>query len=286
MPVLSLGSRGPDVRDLQRLLTLAGFPCIDDGIFGKATAEAVKQYQAEHGLKVDGLAGPRTMGRLRGEVLDDTDPAIVLDELFVDVSQFAGVPDYVALAAQGFRGVVPRIGTGTASVDTLAARQIAEGKAAGFDVPAGYSYIQSGKNGALQAEHAVRTAKAFGLPAVFADIEPAKGYDKAAKRWIVASDAPSIYREVAIECLDRLLALGFPFGVYGGDYLASLNLPAWVGALPLWNAAYGPQVHTPRPWTKAAAWQYAGNVKVGAAAVDYNKAFGGLAALRRALGTG
>jgi hypothetical protein len=225
---------------------------------------------------------------LRAE-MPPTDPAPPMpDDLGVDVSVFAGVPDYHALATHKdgpFRFVIPRIGTGTSSVDTTAARQITEGKAAGFEVPAGYFYVQSSKDGVAQAEHAVRTAEAFGLPAVFADIEPAKGYDKVKKQWIVPSDAPRLYREVAIAHLDRMIALGFPFGVYGGDFIASLNLPERFAKVVFWDAAYGPREHQVKPFGKPAMWQYAGNVGSGTAVVDYNRAFGGLAAVKRALGT-
>lgn len=291
MPLLRFGSHGPDVAALQRALTLAGFPCVDDSRFGPATLAAVKAFQSAQGLTPDGIAGPKTLAALNGP---DTEPAPVPDDLGVDVSMFAGVPDYEALATHEdgpFRFLIPRIGTGTASIDTLAARQITEGKAAGFTVEGGYFYVQSSKDGVLQAEHAVRTAEAFGLPAVFADIEPAKGYNKATKQWVVASDAPAIYREVAIAHLDRLLAIGFPFGVYGGDYLASLNLPERFAKLVFWNSAYGPKAHRVKPFGPPVMWQYAGNVEVAGStvatvAVDYNRAFGGVAALRRALGTG
>jgi GH25 family lysozyme M1 (1,4-beta-N-acetylmuramidase) len=289
MPLLRLGSRGPDVAELQTLLTRAGFRVACDSVFGPLTESAVRSYQGEFGLRQDGIAGDRTMASLRAEMTEDTDPAIVLDDLGVDVSQFAGVPDYHVLATHKdgpFRFVIPRIGTGTSSVDTLAARQITEGKAAGFEVPAGYFYVQSSKDGVLQAEHAVRTAEAFGLPAVFEDIEPAKGYDKVTKQWIVPSDAPRFYREVAIAHLDRMLAIGFPFGVYGGDFVASLNLPERFAKVVFWDAAYGPHEHQVKPFGPPAIWQYEGNVEVAGAVVDYNRAFGGLAAVKRALGTG
>ena len=289
MPLLRLGSRGPDVAELQRLLTAAGFAVKADGIFGVLTESGVRSYQGEFGLRQDGIAGPKTLAMLRGEMLP-TDPAPPMpDDLGVDVSVFAGVPDYKALATHKdgpFRFVIPRIGTGTSSIDTTAARQITEGKAAGFEVPAGYFYVQSSKDGVLQAEHAVRTAEAFGLPAVFEDIEPAKGYNDVTKQWIVPSDAPRFYREVAIAHLDRMLAIGFPFGVYGGDYIASLNLPERFAKVVFWDAAYGPREHQVKPFGPPAIWQYEGNVEVAGAVVDYNRAFGGLAAVKRALGTG
>lgn len=54
-----------DVRDLQRMLTAAGYPLAVDGIAGPATRRAIHRFQADHGLKTDGIAGPRTMEALR-----------------------------------------------------------------------------------------------------------------------------------------------------------------------------------------------------------------------------
>jgi hypothetical protein len=57
--VLKVGSRGPAVVALQEEL---GIPA--DGVFGKQTKRAVKRYQRNHGLEVDGIAGPATLSSL------------------------------------------------------------------------------------------------------------------------------------------------------------------------------------------------------------------------------
>ena len=59
--MLRIGSRGPAVAELQRLLGVSA-----DGVFGRQTRRAVRSYQAAHGLEVDGIAGPITRGALRG----------------------------------------------------------------------------------------------------------------------------------------------------------------------------------------------------------------------------
>lgn len=56
---LKRGDRGVDVKALQYALSL-----ITDGIFGPLTQEAVETFQREHGLKVDGIAGPKTLTAL------------------------------------------------------------------------------------------------------------------------------------------------------------------------------------------------------------------------------
>jgi peptidoglycan hydrolase-like protein with peptidoglycan-binding domain len=57
--LLEVGSRGETVERMQQLL---GVP--DDGVFGPNTEAAVRAFQAENGLEVDGMAGPVTLGRL------------------------------------------------------------------------------------------------------------------------------------------------------------------------------------------------------------------------------
>lgn len=64
---LSLGVTGPEVRDLQRSLHNLGFPGRDgqplrvDGDFGANTESAVRAFQRDHGLRVDGVAGKDTL---------------------------------------------------------------------------------------------------------------------------------------------------------------------------------------------------------------------------------
>lgn len=53
------GSKGDDVRVLQRILNL-----VDDGIFGEITDEAVREFQATHGLGIDGIVGKLTWAEL------------------------------------------------------------------------------------------------------------------------------------------------------------------------------------------------------------------------------
>jgi chitosanase len=56
--------QGDDVRALQQALVNAGFPIIVDGIFGTGTDAAVKQFQQQKGLIVDGIVGPATRSAL------------------------------------------------------------------------------------------------------------------------------------------------------------------------------------------------------------------------------
>jgi peptidoglycan hydrolase-like protein with peptidoglycan-binding domain len=66
-PAIRNGSRGDAVREAQQLLNRqisAGLTT--DGIFGNLTDAAVRRFQTERGLGVDGIVGPITWGRLLG----------------------------------------------------------------------------------------------------------------------------------------------------------------------------------------------------------------------------
>lgn len=56
-PVLRKGSMGPAVAQLQQLLTREGYPIPASGNFLDQTNTAVRKYQKDHGLKVDGIVG-------------------------------------------------------------------------------------------------------------------------------------------------------------------------------------------------------------------------------------
>ena len=65
MPVLKLGSSGPDVKALQQKLKDLGFdPNGVDGNFGAGTDKAVRAFQHAKGLGVDGKVGPGTQAAI------------------------------------------------------------------------------------------------------------------------------------------------------------------------------------------------------------------------------
>lgn len=66
---LRKGDKGDDVVAVQRLLIANGYSCGwygADGDFGAATDTAVRLYQRDTGLEVDGVVGKDTMSRLLG----------------------------------------------------------------------------------------------------------------------------------------------------------------------------------------------------------------------------
>jgi hypothetical protein len=60
---------GEDVRAVQLTLEHHGFDSgLVDGVYGPATAAAVRRFQRARGLRVDGITGPQTLTALRGPV--------------------------------------------------------------------------------------------------------------------------------------------------------------------------------------------------------------------------
>ena len=64
---LRLGDEGPHVVDVQQALQMAGYELEVDGKFGPATEKALKAFQADNGLEVDGLAGKQVYNLLLGQ---------------------------------------------------------------------------------------------------------------------------------------------------------------------------------------------------------------------------
>lgn len=65
--MVAYGSQGSTVKKLQNELNKRGYQLDEDGIFGKKTQSAVRDYQKKYGLTmIDGIAGDETWGSLLG----------------------------------------------------------------------------------------------------------------------------------------------------------------------------------------------------------------------------
>jgi peptidoglycan hydrolase-like protein with peptidoglycan-binding domain len=67
-PLAQQGSTGENVRSIQYLLNARRSDLVVDGIFGSKTTAAVRVFQSEHGLTVDGIVGNQTWPALIIEV--------------------------------------------------------------------------------------------------------------------------------------------------------------------------------------------------------------------------
>ncbi|MCR5559542.1 MAG: peptidoglycan-binding protein [Schwartzia sp.] len=63
----SVGDQGNDVAEIQGALADLGFDVVADGDYGPGTVAAVKEFQASHGMNVDGQVGPATYSALLGK---------------------------------------------------------------------------------------------------------------------------------------------------------------------------------------------------------------------------
>lgn len=62
--LLRSGDAGTAVRDLQERLTRCGYIVTFDGVFGAETLSAVREFQTQRRLRLDGICGPETWGAL------------------------------------------------------------------------------------------------------------------------------------------------------------------------------------------------------------------------------
>ncbi len=79
--LLGQGNAGEDVRYIQNLLNKGGDNLKSDGIFGPLTQDAVRKFQEQNSLRVDGVVGPETLGALNSAKSKTEQPAVNLPQL-------------------------------------------------------------------------------------------------------------------------------------------------------------------------------------------------------------
>lgn len=77
---LKVGSKGEEVKEIQKKLQKLGYVIAVDGDFGKNCEKIVKEFQAKNGLKVDGVVGINTMAKIDDLISATTKmPDLVVD---------------------------------------------------------------------------------------------------------------------------------------------------------------------------------------------------------------
>lgn len=64
-PTVKNGSRGSNAKLLQHNLNQCGYRLEEDGIFGKLSTQALKEWQAQNGLVVDGIYGAKSASKMK-----------------------------------------------------------------------------------------------------------------------------------------------------------------------------------------------------------------------------
>ena len=91
--VLKKGSRGDDVKALQQFLEIAA-----DGIFGNGTDKAVRKWQFENNLTVDGIVGKKTWNAMgmastdNSEKIYTTSNGLVVEKYFLPTDEYMAGP--------------------------------------------------------------------------------------------------------------------------------------------------------------------------------------------------
>ena len=89
MKTIKKGSQGAAVKQLQAALHLA-----QDGIFGRITEEAVRDFQRKNGLKADGIVSDDTWAKLLGNIYKLKTSSRRINEIIVHCSATREGRDY------------------------------------------------------------------------------------------------------------------------------------------------------------------------------------------------
>ena len=117
---LKLNDKGQEVKRLQKALSISA-----DGKFGPKTQSAVKDYQEDHGLTVDGLAGKRTLPSLDINVTPAT-----------DLSSWNGTVNFKKVKSAGCSTAWIKITEGTTHRNPGREKKFEDARKAGFTVGA------------------------------------------------------------------------------------------------------------------------------------------------------
>ena len=272
--LLRLGSHGPEVERVQRVLNARGASprLVEDGVFGPRTAVALTSYQLAHGLTVDGIAGPATLAELgRVGPVARAPHAIPLPPpgwlVGIDISDAQGRVDGEALASAGVEFAWIKACEGMYDRDAHAAHNARSLASAGVEIGFYAALSPYGEDKAdEQADNFARALDAIGLGV--GSLWPALDFELAAG--LTGLDALASALRWC-EIVERRLGRGSI--VYTGPAFFDL-LARYAGAegadevqalatRPLWVAHYT-QDHArlprpPRAWSDWTIWQASGD---------------------------
>lgn len=247
------GSQGQEVGRLQA--TLGGLTA--DGDFGKKTEDAVKAYQAKHGLTSDGIAGSSTLEHLGIPVYAG-----------VDVYNGSGVIDWKAVAESGVKFAWIKCSEGTTFKDKSRRKNLGAARKAGLIV-GGYHFGRPDNGPKQDMQDALQEADNFLMAhrqMKRGDLRPVLDLEAGIKTddnynaewaltWCRVVEGETGHRPI-IYCAKWATDL------YLRD--ARVELRAALATYPCWWASYNTGVDPKRGvrvWTEWDVWQWTGSGK-------------------------
>lgn len=95
MTLLKLNAKGDSVRLLQELLQKKGYDVAADGVFGKSTENAVKDFQLKNNLISDGIVGTKTwtiLQNLSADTFATMQSKYLSEQDLIDLAAQLGIP--------------------------------------------------------------------------------------------------------------------------------------------------------------------------------------------------
>jgi peptidoglycan hydrolase-like protein with peptidoglycan-binding domain len=209
MPVLTKGSSGPQVSDLQQRLKELGFdPKGVDGNFGPGTRDAVIAFQKANGLEADGKVGPNTLAALNLNGAGASTTGSASNGVGTNVS------DSTAIAAQTLTEDDYKQAAEMLNCDIAAIKAVAEVESGGA------GFLDDGRPKILFERHKFRgfTKGAFDATHPGISNKKAGGYGKGgAHQWDRFAEAAALNQTAAIKACSwgKFQAMGFNFEVCG-----------------------------------------------------------------------
>lgn len=275
--ILRRGSNGQEVSDLQKLLNNLGWALAIDGDFGSKTENAVKEFQSQKSLMIDGVVGAKTLSAL-GVVqtpTQNTNPKI--NPLVIDIYRGENVHSFQDAYKWGIRGVIHKATEGTGYKDATYAGRKNAARTAGL-LWGAYHFFRPG-NVSAQVDWFIKSAGVDDNMLLALDHEDGRCSSDMAKDFLSQLEAKTGIKPV----------------LYSGNTIKEQlgnRVDPVLGRYRLWLAQYSTKWATQRTWNQPWLWQFTGDglgqkphevdgiTHQGGKGIDINHFFGDEAKLR------
>lgn len=223
-----------------------------DGILGQASVSAIRAYQHENGLTVDGIVGPNTSNSMYFDLNPvSTSGKTGYDRGYkggmagtgkihaqgLDVSSWqSGNIDFKKVKAAGYDYVILRAGT-TKGKDSCFEKFYSQARAAGLDIGAYYySYALSVSAAEKDANNMLSwiKGKTFEYPIYFDYEDPSQ-----------TSLSKTTAKNICLKFMDMIAAKGYLSGMYTGQYKSTqLPMSQICAKYEFWVAHYYDNTYT------------------------------------------